>query len=171
MALRPILIYPDPVLRVLCRPVERFDDTLRTLVDDMVETMIAAPGVGLAAPQIGVEQRVAVVDMSVGREAGGLHVLINPRILDVGGDWTESEGCLSLPGIVDKVDRPERIVVAAQDVEGRPFELEAEEWLARAILHEVDHLDGILFTDRLRGLRKERAKRLLKRLARGEILD
>jgi peptide deformylase len=165
MALRRIRTYPDPVLRAACREVEAFDEQLARLVADMVDTMIAAPGVGLAAPQVGVERRVAVVDLSVGSEPGGLHVLVNPRVLEVEGLGTETEGCLSLPGITEKVDRPLRVRVLAQDLGGQPFELVALDWLARAILHEIDHLDGVLFTDRLRGLRKERAKRLLRRLA------
>jgi len=170
--IRPIRIYPDPVLRVRCPEVDTFDDELRRLADDMVETMHDAPGIGLAAPQVGVETRIAVVDLSVGEDPGQVHVLVNPEVLEREGRWIETEGCLSIPGITDKVPRSLRIRVRAQDVAGEPFELEAEEWVARAILHEIDHLDGVLFVDHLRGLRKERVKRQLKKLAetRDEVL-
>jgi len=170
--IRPIRIYPDPVLRVRCPEVETFDDALARLAADMVETMHDAPGVGLAAPQIGVEQRVAVVDLSVGEDPKQVHVLVNPEVLEEEGRAIEVEGCLSIPGITDKVKRPLRIKVRAQTVEGEPFELEADDWLARAILHEIDHLDGVLFVDRLMGLRKDRAKRQLRKLAeaRQEVL-
>ncbi|MEZ5333185.1 MAG: peptide deformylase [Thermoanaerobaculia bacterium] len=166
MSLRPIRLFPDPVLRVDCPPVETFDDELRRLVDDMIETMHQAPGVGLAAPQIGVEKSLCVVDLSVGKDPEALYVLVNPEIVAEEGGWAEIEGCLSIPDLTEKVDRPYTIRVRAQDTSGRAFELEAEEWLARAICHEVDHLRGILFVDRLRGLRRDRARRHLKRLAR-----
>jgi len=165
MAILPIRIYPDPVLRAKCRPVEQFDAGLRKLAADMVETMHAAPGVGLAAPQVGVELRLAVVDVSVGEDPSLLKVLVNPEIVRREGQETDVEGCLSLPGINDKVDRPLAITVRARDLEGHPYELAAEGYLARAICHEVDHLDGILFTDHLHGLRRERARRQLKKLA------
>ena len=165
MAILPIRIYPDPVLRVKCKRVETFDDGLRKLAANMVDTMHAAPGVGLAAPQVGIDLRLAVVDISVGEDPAAIRVLVNPEILYRQGLETDTEGCLSLPGITDKVDRPLAITLRAQDLTGKPFELEAEEYLARAICHEVDHLDGILFTDHLRGLRKERVRRQLKKLA------
>lgn len=168
MAVRPIRIYPDPVLRVKCPPVERFDDELRRLADDMVETMHAAPGVGLAAPQVGVELRLAVVDLSVGKDPEALLVLVNPEVLEAEGSETEVEGCLSIPDYTDKVERSFRIRVQAQDLEGESFELEADDWVARAILHEMDHLDGVLFVDHLRGLRKERARRQLRKLAQSQ---
>jgi peptide deformylase len=165
MAILPIRIYPDPVLRVKCRRVETFDDGLRKLAANMVETMHAAPGVGLAAPQVGVDLRLAVVDVSVGEDPTAVRVLVNPEIVRREGLETDTEGCLSLPGITDKVDRPFAIALRAQSLDGQPFELQAEEYLARAICHEVDHLEGVLFTDHLRGLRKERARRQLKKLA------
>jgi peptide deformylase len=165
MAILPIRIYPDPVLRAKCRRVQTFDDALRKLAANMVDTMHAAPGVGLAAPQVGVDIRLAVVDISVGEDPNAVYAFLNPEIVRREGSETDTEGCLSLPGITDKVDRPFAITVRAQDLNGKPFELEAEDYLARAICHEVDHLDGILFTDHLRGLRKERARRQLKRLA------
>jgi peptide deformylase len=165
MAILPIRVYPDPVLRAKCRRVEQFDAGLRKLAADMVETMYAAPGVGLAAPQVGHALRLAVVDISVGEDPGRLKVLVNPEILRREGLETDLEGCLSLPGINDKVDRPLALTLRAQDLEGRPFELEAEGYMARAVCHEVDHLEGVLFTDHLRGLRRERARRQLRRLA------
>ena len=164
MALLPIRQYPDPVLRRECPPVERFDDELRRLAADMVDTMHAAPGIGLAAPQVGVETRLAVVDLSGGEDPEAVYVLVNPRIVDSEGRGVELEGCLSIPDLNEKVTRPTQVVVEAQDLDGRPFLLEAEEWLARAICHEVDHLDGVLFPDRLRGLRREKARRALRRL-------
>jgi len=170
--IRPIRLYPDPVLRVRCPEVEVFDDELRRLAEDMVETMHDAPGIGLAAPQVGVESRVAVVDLSVGEDPDQLHVLINPEVIEQEGRGVEVEGCLSIPGITDKVPRSLAIRVRARDVQGEAFELEAEDWVARAILHELDHLDGVLFVDHLRGLRRERVKRQLKKLAnsRDEVL-
>jgi len=169
MSILAIRLYPDPILRQPTRPVAEFDADLARLVANMIETMHAAPGIGLAAPQVGDSRRVAVVDLSVGKEPKGLHVLVNPRIVESEGLGTEVEGCLSLPGISDKVDRPERIKVEALDREGAPFELAAEGWLARAVCHEIDHLDGVLFIDRLRGLRRERARRQLKRLVTEEV--
>jgi peptide deformylase len=165
MAILPIRLYPDPVLREKCPPVERFDDELRDLAADMVETMHAAPGVGLAAPQVGALLRLALVDLSVGKDPEELLVLVNPEVLGEEGLATEVEGCLSIPDLTDKVERPERIRLRAHDLQGRPFELDADDWLARAVLHEIDHLDGVLFVDRLRGLRKERARRALKKMA------
>jgi peptide deformylase len=165
MALRPIRVYPDAVLKQECTPVELFDDELSRLVRDMVETMHAAPGIGLAANQIGDGRRVAVVDVSVGEREEDLIVMVNPEICQPEGSDVDLEGCLSLPGITDKVARPFSIRVRALDAAGEPFERQLEGLVARAVCHEVDHLDGILFTDRLRGLRKERARRQLKRLA------
>ena len=165
MAILPIRIYPDPVLRVKCRPVTELDEKLRKLAADMVETMHAAPGIGLAAPQVGVDQRLAVVDLSVGEDPAQVYVFINPEIVARKGQTTDVEGCLSLPGYTEKVDRPEWVRVRALGLDGNPFEVEADDWLARAICHELDHLDGVLFVDYLRGLRKERAKRQLRKLA------
>ncbi len=170
MAVRPIRTYPDPVLRAECRPVETFDGKLHKLVADLIDTMHAAPGVGLAAPQVGVERRVCVVDLSVGEDPKALHTLVNPEILTRRGSASDVEGCLSLPGITDKVTRPFEIEVKARDVDGNEFVLSAEDWLARAICHELDHLDGVLFVDHLRGLRREKARRFLRRLEREEAL-
>lgn len=164
MGLLTIRLYPDPVLRERCREVEVFDERLRRLATDMVDTMYEAPGVGLAGPQIGVEQRICVVDPTAGEEEGTLQVLVNPVISEPRGLESDLEGCLSIPGITEKVDRPFKIHVAAQDLAGQPFEFEAQGLHARVICHEVDHLDGVLFVDRLRGLRRERVKRRLRRL-------
>jgi peptide deformylase len=166
MAVLPIRIFPDPVLRVRCSEVTRFDDDLAKLVGDMVETMHAAPGVGLAASQVGVERRVAVVDLSVGKDPSSLLVLINPVIESGEGLELDSEGCLSIPDLSEKVPRPTHLEVSACDLTGASQRFVAEGFLARAICHEVDHLDGVLFVDHLHGLRKERARRFLKRLAR-----
>lgn len=165
MSILPIRLYPDPVLRAKCREVEDLGDSFQRLVEDMIDTMHAAPGIGLAAPQVGVDLRLAVVDLSVGDDPEGLLVLVNPRIVERRGEESEVEGCLSLPGITDKVERPTWILVEALDRDGAEIEIEAEELMARAICHELDHLDGILFTDHLNGLRRERAKRSLKKLA------
>ncbi len=166
MAILPIRLYPDPVLRIATEPVARFDEELAQLAKDMVETMHAAPGLGLAAPQVGVSLRLAVVDLSVGKDEGALTVLVNPRILSREGEEIDEEGCLSIPEFTAKLGRPTRIQVAAQDLGGETFELDAEGTTARAICHEVDHLDGVLFVDHLRGLRRERAKRFLKKMAK-----
>jgi peptide deformylase len=168
VSILPIRSYPDPVLRERCREVNEYDESLRDLVRDMVATMHAAPGVGLAASQVGVELRVAVVDLSVGKEPGALHVFVNPelRVPEGSGSEVETEGCLSIPDFTEKVSRPAAVEVEARDLHGEHFTLRAEGWLARAICHEVDHLDGVLFVDHLRGLRRERARRHLRRLAR-----
>jgi peptide deformylase len=172
MSVLAIRIYPDPVLRVKCREVTTIDDRVRKLAADMVETMHAAPGIGLAAPQVGVQERIAVLDLSVGEDPKQVHVLINPEIVHREGSETDVEGCLSLPGLTDKVERPTAVRVKALDLSGKPVDLHADGWLARALCHEIDHLDGVLFVDHLRGLRRERAKRQLKKLAaeREEVL-
>ena len=170
MAILSIRLYPDPVLRVRCPEVTLFDEDLRRLAEDMAETMYDAPGVGLAAPQVGIETRLAVVDACLPDGEDGLHILVNPQIVATEGADIDLEGCLSIPGITDKVQRARRVTVRAQDLDGVPFELDAQGVLARVILHEVDHLDGVLFIDRLRGLRRERAKRQLRRLKTESVL-
>jgi len=163
MSLMEIKLYPDPVLRVKCPPVEKFDDSLRQLAEDMAQTMYNAPGVGLAAPQVGIELRLAAVDTSPDDEAD-LQVLVNPRILETGGRDVDVEGCLSIPGISEKVQRPKWIRLEAWDAAGNLRTIEADGLFARAIQHEIDHLDGVLFTDHLTGLRGERARRQLKKM-------
>jgi peptide deformylase len=164
MAVRPIVLYPEPVLRRRAAAVERFDVELADLVRDLSETMYAAPGVGLAAPQIGIERRVAVVDVAPGAPESKLHVLVNPTIVAAEGRESGDEGCLSIPGLTARVDRPRRVTIAANGVDGLLYELVADGFLARAFCHEIDHLDGVLFIDRLTGLRKELAKRRLRKL-------
>lgn len=164
MAVLPIVLYPDPVLKRPTRPVERFDAELARLARDLADTMYDAPGVGLAAPQVGVELRVAVVDVTASEGGSQLRVLVNPRILSSDGRVTAEEGCLSIPGLSEKVERPESIRLAASTVEGEPFEIAASGLLARACCHEIDHLDGVLFFERLFGLRKELALRRLRKL-------
>lgn len=165
MAIRTILHYPDKRLRIAAKPVERFDDELRQLVEDMAETMYAAPGVGLAAPQIGVPLRVFVIDVAVSEdEPSQLRTFVNPEFIERVGEICYEEGCLSFPGVHEQIERAERVRVRAQDVDGKSFELEADGLLAIAIQHENDHLDGKLLVDHLSLLRKRLVHRaMLKR--------
>jgi peptide deformylase len=165
MAVRPIVLYPDPILRRPCAEVAACGPELAELVRDLADTMYDAPGVGLAAPQIGVDLRVAVVDVDPHGPDSRLHVLVNPRVLSSEGREADFEGCLSIPGFSEKIERPLRVVVGALDAEGRPFELSAGGLFARALCHEIDHLEGVLIVDRLTGLRKELALRRLRRMA------
>ncbi len=161
MALLEILEFPDERLRKRARPVERVDDTIRKLVDDMLETMYEAPGVGLAATQVNVHRRVIVIDVSENKDRP--LCLINPEILAREGEEEQEEGCLSVPGVFEKVRRAEKIKVRALDRNGEPFELEADGLLAVCIQHEIDHLDGKLFVDYLSPLKRQRIrKKLLK---------
>jgi len=169
MALRPVHIYGDPVLRQKAQPVTEFDDTLRALVEDMRDTMKAYEGVGLAANQVGVARRVLVVDVPLDDESRARHVLVNPVIGARSGSETGEEGCLSIPGIYDDVARSQKLTVTGQDEHGRPVEIEAQGYLARAIQHEIDHLDGVLFVDRLSPLKRQFLRRSLDALARGEL--
>lgn len=178
MAIREIVLYPDEVLLKKCAPVDQVDDEIRQLVDDMLETMYDAQGIGLAAPQVGISKRIAVIDIGT-REEGEEPtfpsdplVLINPKITSRQGTIVWDEGCLSIPGIYEKVTRAERIVVTALDRDGNPYELEAEELLAVAIQHELDHLDGVLIFDHLSLLKRRMAlKKYKKLLARQEEED
>jgi len=164
--IRPILRYGDAVLHSRARPVVRFDATLHALLSDMVETMYAAPGVGLAAPQIGVPLRVCIVDVTVGKKSGELHELVNPEMVVCEGMQMEDEGCLSLPGFNATVVRPTRAVVRAFDREGQPRTIEGTGLLARALQHELDHLDGAIFVDRLRGIKRDVIVRKVQKLRR-----
>ena len=157
MTVREIRKYPDQLLHEKTGRVETIDVTLRRLIDDMVETMHAAPGVGLAANQIGVPLQVAVIDLSTQEEAVRRHpllVIINPEILSLEGAVIEEEGCLSIPEYTEKVKRAQKVKVRALDREGKLFEIEAEGLLAKALQHEIDHLNGLLFIDRLSPLKK-----------------
>lgn len=161
MALREILEYPDPRLREVAKPVPRVDDEIRRLVDDMAETMYDAPGVGLAAPQIGVGYRIFVIDIAGEDEPSELRVFINPEIIATDGTQTWNEGCLSFPGVSEEIKRAERVKVRALDRDGKPFELEADGLLAVAIQHENDHLNGVLMIDKLSALKKRMMGRKL----------
>lgn len=164
MALLKIVHYPEPVLLTIGKPVENFDEDLKRLVSDMFETMYAAKGVGLAAPQVAVSQRLFVMDCSGGEEESEKIALINPEIIHVEGEQYGDEGCLSFPGLYQKVQRSLRTVVRAQDVEGNHFELDVEDLPARCILHETDHCDGIVFLDRMTTLKRQLAKQKIRRL-------
>jgi peptide deformylase len=165
MARRPILVYGAPELRRKARPVARVDAEVRQLIDDMVETMYAAPGVGLAANQVGALLRVIVANPSETKDPGELVALVNPRIALGEGEQVGEEGCLSLPDIRDEVARYERVVVRALDRDGKPVAVEGKDLLARILQHEIDHLDGILFIDRLAPARREALKPRLRQLA------
>ena len=166
MSLLKIVTWPNPVLDAPADPVTKFDEDLKTLVNNMFETMYAAPGVGLAAPQIGVALRLFVVDVSVGRDPGGLMVFINPDFVERDGTQLEEEGCLSVPGFNATVVRPMRAVLQGLDREWQPRTVEATGLLARAFQHEMDHLEGTLFVDRLRGIKRDLIVRKIRKLTR-----
>jgi peptide deformylase len=169
MAVLPIVLYPDPVLLAPTKPVERVDDEIRRLVTDMTETMYGAPGIGLAANQVGVSKRVCIVDLTAGDAPGELVAFVNPEILTMDGSQLGEEGCLSFPDITLDVRRAERITVRAQDPEGQAFELAAEGLMARAILHECEHLDGQTFLRNVSSLKRELVKKQIrKRIKSGD---
>jgi peptide deformylase len=171
MAILPIVLYPDPILLKPTRPVAEIDDRVRQLVADMIETMHAAPGIGLAANQVGETDRICVVDLSVGEEDEALLVLINPEILETSGTDLDQEGCLSFPDITFDVERPFQVVLRATGLDGEVFECEAEGLLGRCIQHECEHLDGHTFLRNLSGLKRELVKRKIrKRIKDGEWL-
>ena len=159
-----VVKYPDPVLAKPGAPVTVFDAKLKKLVDEMFDSMYAAQGIGLAAPQIAISQRIAVIDVSFKKNPEDKIVLINPRIIDRTGKQSEEEGCLSLPEIREKVSRAEWVRVRAQDVTGKEIEVEGDELLGRALQHEIDHLDGILFIDHLSRLKRDLVLRKIKKL-------
>jgi peptide deformylase len=166
--LRPLVRYPAAVLQQPATPVERFDAELDRLIDDMIDTMYAAPGIGLAAPQIGVPLSVSVIDLSVGKRGGDVHVLINPAFVAQDGWQLEEEGCLSIPGFNASVARPARVAVRALDRSGDARTIEGTGLLARALQHELDHLAGRVYLDRLRGLQREIITRKIRKLQRAE---
>jgi peptide deformylase len=166
MAVRPIRKYGDEILRQPTEPVTQFDSALQKLIDDMVDTMYAAPGVGLAASQVGVARSVAVIDLSVGKRRGELHVLINPEIVETIGEITEEEGCLSVPDLVETVRRPEGVTARYLDRSGEERKIFGQGLMARALSHEIDHLNGRLFVDRLRGLKRDRILKKIQKLAK-----
>jgi len=166
MAIRPIVKFGDPVLHAPAVPVDRIDDEIRTLVADMVATMYAAPGIGLAAPQVGVPLRVIVIDLSVGEDPAQVIRLVNPELVEREGDQKHEEGCLSVPGYAGSPARPARVVVRGLDLDGRERVHTATDLLARAFCHEIDHIDGLLFVDRLSPLKRDLMRRKLKKRAR-----
>ena len=164
--LRPILRYGEPLLHQPAAPVTVFDDRLQRLVDDMIQTMYGAPGIGLAATQIGVPLRVFVIDLSLGRNPSDLVVMINPEFVERDGVQLEEEGCLSVPGFNATVVRPARAVVRGLDRHEQPQTIDATDLLARAFQHEMDHLDGTVFVDRLRGIKRDVIVRRIQKLQR-----
>lgn len=164
MAIRTVLHHPDSRLRRISKPVARVGDTVRALIDDMAETMYHAPGIGLAAIQIDVAQRVIVIDISEERNA--LQVFINPELLAQEGQQVLVEGCLSVPGVFESVSRAERIRVRALDRTGQSFEIDATGLLAACIQHEIDHLDGKIFVDYLSSLKQDRLRKKLQKQQR-----
>ncbi|MBK7399237.1 MAG: peptide deformylase [Myxococcales bacterium] len=163
MAVRTILHYPDPRLREKALPVAEINATIKQLVDGMAETMYAAPGVGLAATQIGEPHRIFVIDTAGEDEPSDLKVFINPEIVASDGKITWEEGCLSFPSVTEDIDRKARVRVRAQDREGKAFELDAEGLLAVAVQHELDHLDGVLMIDHMGALKKRIVDRKMRR--------
>jgi peptide deformylase len=164
LKIHTVVKYPDPVLAKKAEPVTVFDDELRTLVAEMFESMYAAQGIGLAAPQISISKRLTVIDTSFKKEPKDKLVLINPEVVERSGKQTEEEGCLSLPDIREKVQRAAKVKVRAQNEHGEWFEVEGEELLARALLHEIDHLDGVLFIDRISRLKRELVLRKIRKM-------
>ena len=164
MAILNILHFPDPRLRNKAKPVEVFDDNLATFVDDMLETMYQAPGIGLAATQVNDPRRVVVIDVS--EKHDDPLSLVNPEIIERDGEEVSEEGCLSVPGIYEKVIRADRIKVRAQNTKGETFEIEAEGILAVCIQHELDHLDGKLFIDYLSNLKRQRIRKKIEKETR-----
>lgn len=162
----PIVMYGDPVLERPSEPVTEFNDGLKKLVDDMFESMYAAHGVGLAAPQIGIGKRIAVIDVTFKEDPNAKLVIINPEIVGREGRQTSKEGCLSLPDFHENVTRANIVTVRAQDVDGKWFEKTGDDLLARALLHETDHLNGRLFISHVSALKRDLIKRKIKKLVR-----
>lgn len=163
MAVRPICAYPEAVLRQKAKPVENIDDDLQRLIDEMIETMYAAPGIGLAAPQVGVSLRLFVVDITSGQDVNALQIYINPEIVATEGRVREEEGCLSVVGVAGATPRAERVVLRGLNREGDTAEVAADGLLARAFQHEFDHLNGMLFFDRMGVVGRDLMKRKYKR--------
>jgi peptide deformylase len=166
MSVRPIVVYPHPVLLEPTREVAEITDEIRDLVQDMVETMHAEPGVGLAANQVADRRRIMVIDLTAGEEPGQVKVFINPRVTEASGKQDGEEGCLSFPGIYENVVRPLRVRYAGVDLEGKAIEGEAEGFFARAICHELDHLDGVTFLQRMSPLKRRLVLRRIERMRR-----
>jgi peptide deformylase len=160
----PVVKYGDAVLEKTTEPVEKFDEELAKLCEDMFESMYAANGVGLAAPQIGLGRRLAVIDVTVGKNPEAKIVLANPEIIHAEGEQREEEGCLSVPGFRGNVARPQYVTVRAQDITGKTFEMNGEGLLARAFCHELDHLDGVLFLKHLGLVKRDLIRRRIRKL-------
>jgi peptide deformylase len=162
--IHPIVKYGDPILETRTKPVEKFDEDFQKLIADMFESMYAAQGVGLAAPQVGVGLRVTVIDVSNGKNAEAKLVCANPEIIYSEGEQREEEGCLSLPGFRGYVARPQYVTIRAKNINGEPFEMRGEGLLARAFCHEIDHLDGVLFINHLSMLKRDLIKRKIRKM-------
>jgi peptide deformylase len=160
----PIVKFGNPVLEKPSETVTVFDDELQTLIEDMFESMYAARGVGLAAPQIGIARRIAVVDITFKEDPNAKIVLINPEIIHTEGRFTQNEGCLSIPDFRENVTRPSKVTVRAQDAKGKIFEQTGEDLLARAFLHETDHLNGKLYISHISALKRDLMKRKIRKL-------
>jgi peptide deformylase len=161
-----ILKYGAPELRVVSKEVESFDDKLEEIVKNMVETMYAAPGIGLAASQVGINIRLTTIDLSVGEEPGKLIVLCNPEIVLTDGIQKNDEGCLSVPDFSETVSRPQKMIVRGKNVKGEEIRIEGEGLLARCLSHEIDHLNGVLFVDHLSSLKRTLIRNKIKKLAK-----
>lgn len=164
--LRPILRLGDSILSEPTRVVDDITPDVEKLIDDMIETMYAAPGIGLAAPQVGVSLKIFVVDLSLGKDPAGLQTMINPEFVERDGMQLEEEGCLSIPGFVATVARPKRVVVKGLNRQGDEYTIEGTGLLARALQHEIDHLNSCLFVDRLRGISRDLILRKVKKLSK-----
>lgn len=162
--IHPIVKYGDPVLETSTKPVEKFDEDLQKLVTDMFESMYAASGVGLAAPQIGLSLRITVIDVSNGKNPEAKLVCANPEIIHAEGEQREEEGCLSVPGFRAYVARPQYVTIRAKDASGKEFEMRGEGLLARAFCHEIDHLNGVLFINHLSMLKRDMIKRKIRKM-------
>ena len=162
----PVVKYGDPVLEKIAAPVTAFDEELKKLVEDMFESMYAAHGVGLAAPQIGISRRIAVIDITFKEDPNAKLVLINPEVIHKEGKQTQNEGCLSLPEFREPVSRARRATVRAQDATGKLFEVTGEDLLARAFQHEIDHLNGRLYIAHISGLKRDLIKRKVRKLVK-----
>lgn len=169
MAIRKIIYLPDPRLRKRSVEIDTFDEQLSTLVDDMLETMYDGNGIGLAAPQIGINLRLAVIDLVGEKKRDDQLIMINPKIIERKGDVKSQEGCLSVPGVYETVKRSEWIKLSALDRNGKPFELEAQDLFGMCIQHEIDHLDGKVFIDLLSPLKRSLARKKLEKFKREEL--
>ena len=162
----PIVKYGNPILNQIANPVISFDEELKELSKNMVETMYDATGVGLAAPQVGILTRLMVVDPTVGEKADSLIVLVNPKIITTEGDQFEEEGCLSIPSFSERVHRPQKVVVSARGIDNNELVVEGQDLLCRILIHEIDHLNGVLFLDHLSVIKRDVIKRKIRKQVR-----